>query len=151
MSAIELSPSDIRRFIAKVNFGGANGCWEWTAALDRGYGAMHVGGKKGRKVYGHAVMMQLVHGPCPDGLEHDHLCRNRKCCNPLHLERVTRLENQRRQHGLTHCKWGHPRTPENTWLYRSWHGTGQLIRYCRPCRLARTQAWRDAQAAKVTA
>lgn len=70
------------------------GCWVWQG---------HVGGcgygrtvRDGRAVYVHRFMWELVHGRVPEGLELDHLCRNRLCMNPDHLEVVTHRENMRR-------------------------------------------------------
>jgi hypothetical protein len=63
-------------------------------------------------------MTALLIGPIPDGLQLDHLCRNKACCNPMHLEPVTARENQRRadialgiRSAATHCPQGHPYIP----------------------------------------
>jgi hypothetical protein len=56
----------------------------------------------GRTVYVHRYLYLLAKGPIPSGLELDHLCGNKRCCNPDHLEAVTHRENMRRaaQHGV---------------------------------------------------
>ena len=68
-------------------------CWLWTGALNRwGYG--HVSkGRGGGAVRVHKAMYELDVGPVPAGLDLDHLCRTRRCCNPYHLEPVTRQTN----------------------------------------------------------
>lgn len=88
------------RFIAKVAVDESTGCWVWKAAtgLD-GYGRLgNDGGRSAspRVVPAHRYAYEHVIGPVPDGLVLDHLCRNRLCANPWHLEPVTPAENSRR-------------------------------------------------------
>jgi hypothetical protein len=72
----------------------ANGCWRWTATLDRvGYGNIQV---RRRTMRAHRASYEAHVGPIPKGLELDHLCRNKACVNPSHLEPVTHSENLRR-------------------------------------------------------
>jgi len=69
-------------------------CWLWTAGkFPAGYGCLGVGGKS---VLTHRFSYELLVGPIPEGLEIDHLCRVRACCNPSHLEPVTSAENVQR-------------------------------------------------------
>lgn len=71
-----------------------DGCWIWQGAKnDRGYPQVRVNGTTG---YAHRYYYLALIGPIPSGLELDHLCRTRLCCNPQHLEPVSRAENVRR-------------------------------------------------------
>jgi len=80
------------RFWAKVRVL-PNGCWEWMGACRGGYGRFHVGN---RNALAHRVAYEALVGPMPDGLQPDHLCRNRPCVNTAHLEPVTNAVNCRR-------------------------------------------------------
>jgi hypothetical protein len=125
----------------KVNMAGpwhtglGSSCWEWTGYTDsNGYGRLKLGGRISVSRATHRIAYELLVGPIAEGLELDHLCRNRRCCNPLHLEPVTHRENMRRSDGIvgrkarqTHCKRGHEFTDQNT--YRRPDG----CRVCRTC------------------
>ncbi len=109
-----------------------NGCWNWDVCDNLGYGRATDG--KHRSVKAHRLMYERLVGPIPEGLVIDHLCRNRTCVNPDHLEPVTQSENVRRGNGFsavnarkTHCKRGHPLDGDN--LYRNPAGA----RVCRTC------------------
>ena len=81
------------RFWAKVRVL-PNSCWQWTGARAlNGYGHLGMGS---RTVYAHRLAYDTLIGPIPDGLELDHLCRNRGCVNPSHIEPVTRAINLQR-------------------------------------------------------
>ena len=121
--------------LSEVNFYGGTPCWEWQLALDKdGYGRFKIH-KKGHRA--HRVAYEIYVGPIPETMVIDHLCRNKKCCNPLHLETVTTQENiQRgeltiREKSKTHCPQGHPYDEENTHFHLSKKGT--IWRTCRAC------------------
>jgi len=112
-----------------------NGCWIWQKYIrPNGYG--QIGVLKGRSFYVHRVAYEEWVGPIPEGLQIDHLCRVRACCNPEHLEPVTLKVNVLRSENFaatyakaTHCSQGHEFTPENTYIR-----PGRGGRDCNECR-----------------
>lgn len=135
-------------FAAKVDVGHPLGCWVWTAGVgSHGYGVF-------AGTVAHRFAYETFSGPIPEGMQIDHLCRNRRCVNPDHLEVVTNRENVRR--GLvpvrmkknnpgaqnsamaarTHCKNGHAYQGDN-FYYR---GNTRVCRLCRRDVMAR---WRQ--------
>jgi hypothetical protein len=97
-------------------------CWEWTAGKKpAGYGAFADGYTT---VLAHRFAYELLVGPIPEGLHIDHLCRNRACVNPAHMEPVSTAENTRRgmaggayQLSVTHCPQGHSYDGDNTYVF----------------------------------
>lgn len=112
------------RFWASAQVGTPTECWPWLRCTKpRGYGVFNVYvPNRGRTYFlPHRVAWELTHGAIPAGLQIDHLCRQRSCVNPAHLDLVTSKENTLRGVGITaqaarrkHCKRGHAWTPENT-------------------------------------
>lgn len=147
-----ISPERDRRFWAKVDKEGPIGvhsqtgellgnCWVWTGAISQGYGMFGI--RSGWATQAHRLSYVAEVGSIPDGLELDHLRRNRACVRPTHLEPVTHQENTRRgdnpQTRKTHCPQGHPYSPENT--YRPRNAPNE--RHCKTCRVQRTREWRQ--------
>lgn len=136
LAGLALLPEKVRARL----FITANGeCWLWTGGHAKaGYGSFTFGRESpgGRRtVPAHRLTYEALVGPIPEGLVIDHLCRNRGCVNPEHLEPVTFKENVLRGVGptaenavKTHCKRDHAFTPENTYV-ASGGGRG-----CRACR-----------------
>ena len=131
------------RILSRV-FVQSSGCWLWLGVIEaNGYGAL---GVRGRKVYAHRLAFEVFRGEIPAGMDTDHLCRNRACCNPEHLEPVTRRENVMRGDGprllakvngdKTSCKNGHEFTEANTHIRP--HGG----RSCRACNRAKAAKYR---------
>lgn len=116
-------------------------CWVWTGSLDKdGYGRLRgVGGRSSLVISSHRLSWERVNGPLPDNLEFDHLCRNRRCCNPTHLEAVTHAVNVKRGncpstvlHRAGLCKRGHVQGQESTYYHKTGPRAGNAS-YCLVC------------------
>ena len=124
-----------RDFWAKVDK--SRNCWRWTGYIaETGYGKLYF--RSRRPILAHRFSYELAFGPIPQGLHLDHLCRNRWCVNPDHLEAVTPAVNIRRgaKAGKMICLRGHLLTGDNIRI----RSNGSRI--CRKCDVIRTRKYK---------
>lgn len=131
------TPTALVRLISKVQYVGD--CWVWTAGCSTsGYPIVTM---NKQQVYAHRLSHWIVRGAVPDGWVVDHLCREPRCINPLHLEAVLTRENTRRGHGAgsrSTCPSGHEYNDSNTRRYTN--ARGYVRRYCIACQNERNAA-----------
>lgn len=125
-SLMKKDPLD--RFMSKVMK--TESCWIYTGQTDNGYGRFWY---KGKGSLAHRWIYEFLICTIPPKMQIDHLCRNRSCVNPEHLEVVSNNEQQKRKSlAQTHCKHGHEFTKENTYAYKN-------KRNCKECRRRRSR------------
>ncbi|HEY5055470.1 MAG TPA: HNH endonuclease signature motif containing protein [Acidobacteriaceae bacterium] len=124
-------------------------CWEWQGKRSNGYGYFSLNGKY---VKAARFAYEMFIGPIPEGLQLDHLCRNRACCKPWHLEPVTNRVNGLRgvspcavNVAKTECPKGHPYDAANTVIAANgWRKCRECNRIAMRARQARKVASRSA-------
>ena len=156
MNLVEINKANdsYNRFLKKVEIDDS-GCWVWKGAkVSGGYGSLMI---RGKYFSSHRYSYEVHKSPIPKGLHLDHLCRNRACCNPDHLEPVTQrennlrgerftpeaiaefkqigrescLRNNQKRKEQTHCKRGH--SLEDAHVYKHTRNNGGTYRMCRHC------------------
>ena len=139
-----MTVSEVMRFIPKVKMDTKRpgDCWEWTAQIGKnGYGRFRVNPKPATMGKSHRIAYEHWRGPINGQI--DHLCRNRSCVNPWHLEDVSLEENLRRGFGTCSrlerksCPKGHWFDEVNTYN----HPSGTKI--CRICKKEWQRVWRE--------
>lgn len=140
-----MNRADLARFESWYAVEPNTGCWLWLGSPSKnGYGRFSLGDKV---FYAHRVSYQQFKGPIPQGLQLDHLCRQRCCVNPDHLEPVTVQENVARGvSALTpsdrrgSCRNGHPYDPSDVITKRGMRECGACVRAAKARRKAGYQA-----------
>jgi len=118
--------NDISSIMLYVDKTKGSPCWIWWgASLSNGYGKVTVNYKT---LLVHRFVYESLIGPIPEGLQLDHVCENKLCVNPAHLEPVTcKINMERRSASKTHCINGHPYIEENIYIRKDGR------RQCRVC------------------
>jgi len=110
IEAINREAKSYERFISRISVA-VSGCWEMNTFHDRdGYAQFHRYKKTSKA---HRISYEWHKGKIPAGLTIDHLCENKGCVNPEHLEAVTREENNRRHNAKGYKKWWSALSDEN--------------------------------------
>ena len=106
---MQIRNNNIARFLSYIHFNINTGCWDWLGEKrgNGNYAAIYI---DGQYVRAYRYSYFLFVGAIPNQLEPDHICRNRICVNPYHLEWVTHQENMRRSRRQTCRKFNHPLT-----------------------------------------
>jgi HNH endonuclease len=131
-----LGSEAVARFWERVQMASASQCWLWTGPLtQQGKHAYGVASLRGVADKAHRVAYRLKVGAIPEGMTVDHLCREKLCCNPAHMEIVTAAENTARMY----------RSPDRVYplVCTAGHAREFGVRVCRKCnveRVARSQA-----------
>lgn len=130
-----------KRFWNNVSATSAEGCWNWNGPISiYGYGRLmeSVGNRKTKQLMAHRFAYEEVIGKIEEGMTIDHVCRNKSCVNPAHMEIVTRGENSTRAHSKNMnamrdncCIRGHKIEGENVVLEKRKNGSQR--KRCKAC------------------
>jgi hypothetical protein len=141
----EIDPHVLGRLLAQIEIDPQSGCWQIRGRKPGRYHPIWVGNER---ICAHRYVYESLVGAIRLGFVVDHLCGNRSCVNPLHLEPVTLAENTRRAAGArnrskTHCIHGHPLSGRN--LYLRYDRAGGPHRLCKACQAMHSRAFRAKQ------
>lgn len=118
-------------------------CWIIaTYKMPTGYGKLcEPRGNSTAGYLAHRVMYEDAYGPIPAELQIDHICDNKSCINPEHLQAVTRRQNMRKYYKPNSCNKGHELTPDNVVYELKNTKNGCRSRVCRICKNARLRKY----------
>lgn len=154
---ISLIPEEERKKLLdriRSNLIDSNGClvWKDKKLIKKGYAHVYASGYNWLL---HRLHYLLLNGEIPDGYEIDHICKNRACANPSHLEAVPQLINWKRSDApsvryskATHCKRGHEFNSENTYV-KHHLDTNKVTRECLVCKKGNLKRWHENRARKM--
>lgn len=149
-SILPLTPKELHRITGFIEED-ANGCWVWMGRRNsEGYGQIHL-----RKAYWfvHRLMYEFLKGPVKPGDVVDHLCGNKACCNPDHLDAVSQSQNLKRRLKAPRrfprwCSNGHMLEGRNIgWTTRR----GKRVMYCKACRAEKNRRYYAKRRLRLTA
>lgn len=154
VSPLRRHASDADRFWSHVRRGEADECWEWTAAvMNTGYGLFRWGGRGGSWCLAHRYAYEALVGAIPAEESIHHVCENKRCCNPAHMQPMSQADHirisdlpkmiARREN---RCLRGHELTEENT--YSKVDRKGRRLRQCRICLNAAQRRYRARKSCK---